>query len=283
MNRRTRTLVVVGLAIVLASLASWGVIRAIQQIPVREVTIVERQMVVASGTVPVGILLTDKHLKTIPWPASSPVPGGFEKIEDAVGRGVTSQLVENEPVTESKLAPKESGGGLPPNIPAGMRAMALRVNDVIGVAGFVLQGTHVDVIVTVRANNNDNVARIVANNLLVLASGTAYDPAAARSGEAKPTNVVTLAVTPQDAEKLALAQNQGSIMLVLRNPLDTTPVETKGVRMNALLAEPAPMPVRQVRPGQVPRMVTPPAPNPEPKPYTIETIKGASRSQVVIK
>ena len=171
MNRRNRTLVVVGLAIVLASLASWGVIRAIQQIPVREVTIVEKQTVVASGTVPVGVLLTDKHLKLIPWPANAPVPGGFEKIEDAVGRGVTSQLVENEPVTESKLAPKDSGGGLPPNIPAGMRAMALRVNDVIGVAGFVLQGTHVDVIVTVRANNNDNVARIVANNLQMVTIG----------------------------------------------------------------------------------------------------------------
>jgi pilus assembly protein CpaB len=283
MNRRNRTLVVVGLAVVLASIASWGVYRAIQQIPVREVTIVERQMVVAAGFVPVGVLLTDKHMKLIPWPANAPVPGGFEKVEDAVGRGVTSQLVENEPVTESKLAPKDSGGGLPPNIPSGMRAMSVRVNDVIGVSGFALQGTHVDVIVTVRTANNDTVSRLAVNNLLVLASGPAYDPAAARSGEAKPTNVVTLAVTPEDAEKLALATSQGSIVLVLRNPLDTVPVETKGVRMNALLAEPAPPPVRQVRSGQPPRMVAPPPVTPEPKPYTIETIKGATRAQVVIK
>ena len=283
MNRRNRTLIVVGLAVVLASIASWGVYRAIQQIPVREVTIVERQMVVASGAVPVGVLLTDKHMKLIPWPAQSPVPGGFEKVEDAVGRGVTSALVENEPVTESKLAPKDSGGGLPPNIPAGMRAMSIRVNDVIGVSGFALQGTHVDVIVTIRPNNGESVSRIIANNLLVLAAGPAYDPAAARAGEAKPTNAVTLAVTPSDAEKLTLATTQGSIMLVLRNPLDTVPVETNGVRMNALLNEPAPPPVRRTAPGQVPRMVTPPPPAPEPKPYTIETIKGASRAQVIIK
>jgi pilus assembly protein CpaB len=276
-------LVVLGVAVVLATLASWGVYRTIQQMPVREVTVVERQMVVASQAVDVGIVLTDAHVKLIPWPAAAPVPGGFETLTDVVGRGVTVPLVPNEVVIENKLAPRDGGAGLSPTIPAGMRGMAVRVNDVIGVAGFATPGTRVDVVVTIRTDN-DSVSRVVVNNVRVIASGTRADVGAAREGRPAQSTVVTLLVTPQDAERLALAQSQGSIVLALRNPLDTAPVETRGVRTAGLLSEGAPAAPAPVRSGPARPRATPAAPPPPPPaPYTVETIKGAERTQVIIK
>lgn len=280
MNRRNRTLIVVGVAVALASLASWGVFVAVQRIPVREVTVVEKQMVVASQPVDIGVLLNETHVKLIPWPAAAMVPGGFEKISEVMNRGVVSPLLPNEVITDSKLASLESGGGLPPNIPPGMRAMAVRVNDVIGVAGFALPTTRVDVVVTV-SRQEESFSRVVVNNLRVLAAGPAYESGTGRDGKPIQTNVVTLLVTPQDAERLALAQSQGSIVLALRNPMDVEPVETRGVRMAGLLAEPNPEPERRIVNNR-PRMVAPTPPPPS-RPYTIETIKGTERSQVIIK
>ena len=113
-----------------------------------------------------------------------------------------------------------------------MRALTIRVNDVIGVAGFVRQGSRVDVIVTIRAMT-EAITRPVVSNVQVLAAGANIDPEAARSGQATQVAVVTLLVTPEDAERITLAQSQGQIMLALRNPLDVMPVETRGVRMGA--------------------------------------------------
>jgi pilus assembly protein CpaB len=162
-----------------------------------------------------------------------------------------------------------------------MRAMSVRVNDVIGVAGHVVAGTRVDLIVITRAGQ-EAVSRTVVSNVEVLAAGTNVDREAARTGAAQATAVVTLLVTPEDGEKIALAQTQGQIMLALRNPMDVAPVETRGVRMSGLLAAPGPEPERRVtRSG--PRMVTPPPPPPPPPPYTVETIRGATRTQEVVK
>jgi pilus assembly protein CpaB len=280
MNRQNRTILVVALALVMASAASYAVYRAIQQIPVREVPIATNFAVVAKERLPVGTLLQAHQVTLVAWPAEAPVAGGFSTIDEVVGRGLISEVVQNEPITTTKLAPREAGGGLPPSIPQGMRAMSVRVNDVIGVAGFAVPGTRVDVIVTVRPDR-ESISRVVVSNVQVLTSGTRFDQETARTGEAMPAPVVTLLVTPQDAERIALAENEGTIMLALRNPMDVEAVETRGVRMSGLLAAPDPAPVRTVVQGR-PRVVTPPPP-PAPPPYTVETIRGATRSQVVVE
>jgi pilus assembly protein CpaB len=187
----------------------------------------------------------------------------------------------NEPITETKLAPREAGAGLPPTIPAGMRAMAVRVNDVIGVAGFVLPSSRVDVIVTVTGQEQTQ-SRVVLSNIQVLTAGRVFDQEKSREGQAMPARVVTLLVSPRDAEILALASTEGSIILALRNPLDQAPTETAGARMGALTGAPPAPPVRTVVQGK-PRMVTP-APPPPPAPrYTVESIRGARRTETELK
>jgi pilus assembly protein CpaB len=281
MNRRTRTLIVVGVAVAMAAVASFGVYRAIQNIPERTKYIPAHYLVVAKQDVPVGTLLEAQHVRLAGWPQDTNVDGSFAKIEDVLGRGAVAQIVTNEPITERKLAPKEAGGGLPPTIPAGMRAMSVKVNDVIGVAGFTVPGTRVDVVVTIRDRDN-SMSRAVLNNIQVLAAGTKFDQDQAKNGQPIKTAVVTLLVTPPDAEKLALAQNEGQIVLALRNPLDTESVQTQGARMSGLLGAPAPPPVIKAS-GPTRKAVTPPPPPPAPKPYTVDAIRGAKRSEEIIK
>ncbi len=234
MSRSARTALVIAVATVMASIATYGVYLAVSRIPVREVEVASTKIVVAVGTLPTGTQLQDKDLKLVAWPISSPVPGSFTKLEDVVRRGLVAGVVENEPFTESKLAPLSSGAGLPPTIPPGMRAMSVRVDDVVGVAGFVVPGTRVDLVVTIStsASNDKPMSRTVLGNVLVLTSGTRIDQEQGRKGEAQPTTVVTLAVSPDDAERVALAANNGRISLALRNPLDVDPTLTAGIKLD---------------------------------------------------
>ena len=286
MNRRTRTFIVVGVAVAMAAVASFGVYRAIQNIPERTKYIPAHYLVVAKQDVPVGTLLEAQHVRLAGWPQDTTVEGSFPKIEDVIGRGATAQIVANEPITERKLAPKEAGGGLPPTIPEGMRAMSVKVNDVIGVAGFTVPGTRVDVLVTVRDGNgstNASISRAVLNNIVVLAAGTKFDQEQSKNGQPIKTAVVTLLVTPPDAEKLALAQTEGQLLLALRNPLDVAAVQTQGVRMSGLLGAPSPAPVIKASgPTRKAVVIAPPAPPPTPQ-YTIDAIRGGTRTQQVIK
>jgi pilus assembly protein CpaB len=192
-----------------------------------------------------------------------------------------SPVVENEPITEAKLAGAGSGAGLPPTIPVGMRALSVKVNEVVSVAGFVVPGTRVDVLVTVREQQN-SMARVVVSNVPVLTAGTRYDQEKAKDGTPIPSTVVTLTVTPQDAEKIALAAAEGQIILALRNPLDVDPTVTQGVRLATLLGPPAPPPVQRSVKGRSVVVPAPPPP-PPPKVYTVETIRAAKRSEEVIK
>jgi pilus assembly protein CpaB len=286
MNRSTRTLIVVIIAVAVAALASFGVFRAIQKMPVREVEVRSLYQVVAARELAMGDLITKDDVKLVAWPASSPVDKGFTKIEDVVNRGLVDGIVANEPLTESKLAPLEAGGGLPPTITEGMRALSVKVNEVIGVAGYVVPGTRVDVIVTLSARaNNESMTRVVVSDVEVLTAGTRMDAAKARDGQPIAANVVTLLVTPDDAERIALAANEGSIMLTLRNPLDRAPTKTAGVRTAALLGAPAPPP--DVKPTSTGRRVVvrapAPPPPPEPRPYTVETIRAGAKKAEEIK
>jgi pilus assembly protein CpaB len=283
MKRGLRTVLVLVVALTMAGLASYGVYRAIQNIPVREVEVARVFAVVAARALPVGIMIAKTDVKVVPWPAASPLAGGFSQPDVVVGRGLVASVMENEPITETKLAPREAGAGLPPSIPAGMRAISVRVNDVIGVAGFVVPGTRVDVLVTV-SQQQDSMTRTVVSNVLVLAAGTRYDQEQARDGKPIPTAVVTFAVTPQDAERIALASTEGKVILTLRNPLDTQPIETPGARLSGLLGSMSAPPVEKTVKGRrvmVAQALPPPLP--PPPIYRVETIKAAKRTEEVIK
>jgi pilus assembly protein CpaB len=154
MNRNTRSVVVVAIAVLLATAASIGVYRTIKRIPVREVPVAHYSAVVASHDLALGALLAKEDVKLVPWPSSDPLPGGFDSIDKVVNRGVIVPIMANEPLSESKLASAEAGAGLPPTIPAGMRAISVKVNEVIGVAGFTVPGTRVDVLAMIREANN---------------------------------------------------------------------------------------------------------------------------------
>jgi pilus assembly protein CpaB len=284
MNRRNRTIVVIAIALVTATVASYGVYSAVQRIPVRQVEVPSVYAVVASAHLPVGTLVTKDHVKVVPWPARNQVPGAFASVEQVVDRGIIQPIAENEPLTESKLAPTGAGAGLPPTIPAGMRAISVKVNEVIGVAGFVLPGSRVDVLVTVDNTSgarDESMSRVVVSNVQVLTAGTRYDQEKARAdGKPIQTTVVTLLATPQDAERITLAAAEGKLMLTLRNPLDTLPTETQGVRVATLLGAPAPPPVAKKVKGKT--VMVAPAP-PAPKAYTVEAIRAAKRSEEVVR
>jgi len=282
MNRRNRTLVVLIVAIAVASGASYFVYRAVTNIPVREVEVRSYYVAVAAKSLPVGTMIAQSDVKLVPWPAASPVAGGYSKVEEVVNRGLISSVVENEPLTSTKLAVIEAGAGLPPTIATGMRAISVKVNEVIGVAGFVVPGTRVDLVVTIEKKDGESVSRVIVSNAQVLTAGTKYDQDQAKDGKPMPATVVTLLVTPTDAERIALASAQGSIMLALRNPLDSTPTETSGTRLASLLGAPEAPPVIRVSKG-VPRAVPPPPPPPAPAIYQVETIRAAKRVNEVVK
>lgn len=292
MNRNTRTLIVLLVAIATAAAATVLVYQAIQRRPVQQVEQPQTFVVAAAHPLQTGAMLAAADVKLVGWPANAIVPGSFSKIEDVVGRGVLVAVAENEPLTEAKVAPVGAGAGLPPTIPPGMRAISLRVNDVVGVAGFVTPGNRVDVFVTLRRNDT-SLTRIVLSNVQVLTAGTAYEQDKSKSGEAIPTTVVTLLLSPEDSERVVLASTEGQIMLALRNPMDVQEIKTAGARLASLYgdtppaampqgAPASPRPAPRPRPVAAPPTVAPPPP-PEPKPYTVEAIRGAKRTEETIR
>jgi pilus assembly protein CpaB len=293
MNRTTRTMVVMAIATLIAGIASLGVYAAVKSIPVREVEVAHTFVAVAAHNLPTGSRITEKDVKVVAWPAGNPVPGAFSELKPVVDRGLVAAVAENEPFTETKLAPVGSGAGLPPSIPPGMRAMSVKVDEVIGVAGFVVPGTRVDLVVTLRGSGQteESMSRTVASNVLVLAAGTRFDQEQAKDGKPQPSTVVTLAVSPGDAERVALASSEGKISLALRNPLDVMPTETAGVHVAALRlgagsAHPPEsskaQPVTSRRP-MVTTLPVAPASVPTSKIYTVEAIRGAKRTEESVR
>lgn len=290
MNRQKRTLIVVTVSVVMAAAATFAMFRVVQQMPARQVELPTATVVVAAETIPVGTLLEERHLRTTAWPMNSPVEGSVADPKQLIGRGVIAPIGPNEPVTLMKVASPESGAGLPPVIPAGMRAISVRVNEVIGVAGFVVPGTRVDVVVTVTTEKEKQpMTRTVVSNVQVLTAGTKFDQEQARK-EGKPmeSSVVTLMVLPEDGERIALAQNEGKLNLALRNPLDVQPTTTQGIRMTALLSpagtqpEIDPVANKVVKKVSVPRAKAPVAPvvaAPIATTYRVETIRAAKRTE----
>jgi pilus assembly protein CpaB len=287
MDRNTRTLIVLLVAVFAAAIASYGVYQAVVRVPIREVEVAHIFVVAAARPIPTGARVTAEDVKLVAWPEKSPVAGSFSKIEAVVNRGAVAAVLENEPLTESKLASAEAGSGLPPTIPPGMRAISVQVNEVVGVAGFVVPGTHVDVLVTLK-QNDDGTTRVVVSNVQVLTAGTRYDRDRAKNGEAIPSSVVTLLLTPADAERVVLAAAEGQLMLALRNPLDAAPTASSGTRkgnlFGAAVVPSAPAVARAPRPKAIVEVVAPPPPPPAPpKPYIVEAIRAAKRSEETVK
>ncbi|MDP2529248.1 MAG: Flp pilus assembly protein CpaB [Candidatus Palauibacterales bacterium] len=218
------------------------------------------KVAVASKDLAVGWVLTPEDVKLVSWPAGA-VPAGYAtSMEEVVGRGLITPVRTNEPLLASKLARKGTGGGLAIAIPEGMRAMSVRVNQVIGVAGFVLPGTHVDVLVTLDKSETGNDARtqVLLQNVQVLSAGQELQQGKDGQDKPKTVPVVTLLVTPDQSEKLTLAATKGQLQLALRNTLDTDTVSTSGARLAALLpyAQRARYrPVRTTRPSRPPSRV----------------------------
>ena len=192
------------------------------------------QIALATRDLEVGTVLKEEDVKLADWPGPAPV-GAAPRVQDMVGRGVIMPVYAKEPIIESRLAPKGAGGGLAAMIPPGMRAVAVRVNEVVGVAGFVIPGMRVDVLISGNRPGGDGnlgtLTRTLLQNLEVLSAGQDFK----KDAEGKPVTVqvVNLLVTPEQAEQLSLATSQTTIQLVLRNPLDRDTAKTPGTALAA--------------------------------------------------
>jgi len=208
---------------------------------------------VAERDMNVGTLLGADDIRLVDWPAGN-VPSGYSmSASEVVGRGLLSPVRANEPLLSSKLARPEAGGGMHIMIPEGKRAMSVRVDDVVGVAGFVLPGTRVDVVVTMErgARQGEPTTQVVLQNLEVISAGQSIERNP--NGQPQQVAVVTLLVGPDQAEKLALAHSNARIQLALRNPLDVDSVGTSGIQASHLIGGP-PVPVQ--RRAAAPRIPT---------------------------
>ncbi len=232
-----RLLMGLAVAVVVAFLLSAFVYRQFKKVS-NVPTVSMQTIVVASHPIGLGTRLDESNLTTIPWASNQPVAGMYTRVQDCVGRAVMTDIVANEPILEGKLAPAEAGVGLPATIPAGMRAISVAVNDVIGVAGFVTPGTMVDVLVTGRMtgpnNVSTNITKTILQNVKVLAAGQKIEQD--RDGKPQTVPVITLLVTPDDAGTLAMGSAQGKIQLALRNTIDTKKMDPAPVLEAALFS-----------------------------------------------
>ena len=266
-----RLLVGLVIALVVAFLLSSFVYKQFQKASIIKPTSTQ-SLVVAAVPLQVGTRLDPSNVRLIQWPANQSVTGMFTRVDDVTNRAIITPLAENEPVLEAKLSPKESGAGLPSTIPEGMRALSVAVNEVVGVAGFVIPGTTVDVLVTGRViggRSDDNITRTILENIRVLASGQKIEPD--REGKPQTVAVITLLVTPDDATKLTMASTEGKIQLALRNTIDTKKNDPRAV-MEASLFSPDGAITKPVR-ASGKKSTAPSAP----PPYVIEVITGNKR------
>ena len=279
---RKRLYIVFLLALAAGGAFALGTYRYVEARPERTAAAINTTpVVVAAVNLDVGAALRAEDLRTIDWPSGSVPAGAFSKRDDLIGRGVIQQLAPSEPILPSKLASKEAGAGLPPIIPEGMRALSVRVNDVIGVAGYVLPGTKVDVLVTVSPTDQhkDIMSKVILTNVQVLTAGTRIERDTEKD---KPVavSVVTLLVDPTQSERLTLAATEGKIQLALRNPLDKTMPSTPGIQPAVLLASSDVRPVARRAGGRPAPVVVVGAPPPLP---TVEIIRGDKRAQEVLR
>jgi len=251
---------VVGLSLVWALLVSGVFYRLAAGARVSGSSGPEKPLIVASRPLPLGAVIDKESVKTVKIPEKWFPKGAFSNLEDVLDRGVIAAMAPEEPLLEARLAAKGSGVGLASMIPPGMRAISVRVNDVVGVSGFVLPGMRVDVLVTGRPpGRDDSVTTTVLQNILVISAGQTIQADA----KSQPINVqvVTLLVNPAQAEALTLALIEGKIQLILRNSTDHELARTGGRQTRELYAVDRPAALPEAVPRAVP---TPKKPAPEP-------------------
>lgn len=284
MNRRLMTILISAFLIAAgASYVVYGLVRKQIGGNTKHVTVV-----IAVRDLQIGAIVKPADLAIGAF-AGNPPKDVIVKPESAVGRGVTTPIYAGEPVNEKRLAPAGSGGGLAATIPPGMRACAVKVNDVVGLAGFVLPGMRVDVLVLGNYSGERNPAgarvRTILQNIQVLSAGKNLQ----RDDEGKPieVQVVNLLVTPEQAELLSLANNNAQIQLVLRNPLDQAMAKSPGSQVASLFGGPeapaAPAALRNPAPAAAripaPKTAEPP-PKPEtPPPYVVHVMNGSKQTE----
>jgi pilus assembly protein CpaB len=285
---RNRIFAVLALAVLAGGGLAYGTYNVINAQPVKTVNAPTQAVVVAAADLPLGSELKKEDLSVVNFPVGAAPEGSFAKPQDLIGRGLIVSMVKNEPFLNAKLASKEAGAGLPPVIPEGMRAVSVRVNEVIGVAGYVLPGTRVDVVATASPNGSpqDATSKVILSNVQVLTAGTRMEQDQEK-GKPMQVTVVTLLVYPEQSERLALASTEGKIQLALRNPLDQGAPETPGMKQAVLLgvakaAAPRVQASSTTRKGAPGKPVTQEAPAAAPLP-TVEIIRGDKRSAEVIK
>ena len=240
------------------------------------------KVVAAARDVQLGTELTPDMLTTVEWPIGSTPTGAFKDINALQSRVLKVAVQRGEPVLESKLAPVGTKGGLSAVIGEGKRAITVKVNEVIGVAGFALPGSHVDIMVNTEDEQKRMISKIVLERILVLAVA---QEASRDDTKPKVVNAVTLEVTPEEAEKIDLARSIGNLSLVLRNQIDEGDSRTGGVRKQDLLGETGPVYVRPTTTARRPAVkrtapVVTRMPEDTPDNTRVEVIKGLSRSEV---
>jgi len=285
MNRRISIVAVC--ALVIAACASYLVYRAFGSQQNTEKASQTVELVVAARDLAVGTLVRDADLSTTAWRGAVP-KGAILRRADGLNRGVVSPIYEGELLTEFRLAAKGSGGGLASTIPPGMRACAVKVNEVVGVAGFVVPGARVDVLMTGSPPGGNTLegpkVKTILQNIQVLSAGTDFQRD--REGKPQQVQVVNLLVTPSDAEILSLASNETHIQLVLRNPIDTEIFTPPGRIMSDLFGAARPpepvisSPRISSKPGAGPvaQPATRTAPPAAPDLYTIEVSNGSAHT-----
>ena len=274
---RNRLLFIGIVALVLGALMSYVVYSALRR-TVAAVKEANTPVVVAAADLQVGTKLEDKDIREIKLPGNELPQGFYQRKSDILGRGVVQPISKGEFILPSKLAAENAGAGMPSLIPPGMRAVSVRVNEVVSVAGFVVPGTRVDVLLTGSpTGTNEPVTTTVLENVEVLAAGQQLQ----RNAEGQPQSVpvITLLTSPEDAQKITMASNDGHIQLTLRNPLDTSEENIQSVKNSALykgtVVEKPAEPVRAKTRHAA--LVKPAAPTPSV--YVIEMIKGDKKEE----
>ena len=215
------------------------------------------KVVAASEALPQGTTLTAKNVILLDWPADLPLADSFNKFDDVVGRPLISSVGAKEPILKRDLGIQGSGIGLSGKIPAGMRATAVKSNEIVGVAGFLYPGSRVDVLATYAVPTpNGGPPRMLTQTLLqdveVLAAGQTIEPDP--QGKPETVNVVTLLLNPEDSQKLLLTSGQGTIQFVLRSGVDETKVKLRPTKLDQLVESDIPAPAaagKGIRSGSV--------------------------------
>jgi len=272
---RSRLLMIGGLALAVGLLVSYSVYSRLRNSSGSNSNERGVGVVVAADDIQVGTKVSDNDVRVITLPQSAVPPGAFSSTVRVLGRGAVLPISKGDFVLSSKLAAVNAGAGLPSMIPPGMRAVSVRVNDVVSVAGFVQPGTRVDVLATGGQGTGDRQTTTVLENVAVIAVGKNFERSTSTDAQTAP--VITLLVSPDDAQKLALVSQEGRIQLSLRNPLDTKKGGIGATRTSSLYAggeTPA-----ATAPKPKARKVVAKGPATPPAPYQVEMIRGSKRDE----